>query len=306
MDELTAIDLCCGAGGWACAAQDLPIRFTAVADIADDCLETWRLNHLADHPDCQVLKLDLGTAASRRALLSACGGRADLVVGGIPCEQISKARDLRGPPDAATIDTWHELLDNCLAIVDALGSRWWALEDVIAIERHLPLPLFHGHDIPHRRIDASQYGPQKRIRTFLGVFPDPEPVAGPRVLGDVLRGGPFRVLSQWSETAAHDGWNHGRAIVWNPDEPARTIQGFGARLQKTPHIPLADRRDRYRVLEWQEAAAVQGFPGDFVFAGGTTRTWKMVGQAIPIQVGRAILTAICKQARGSAGEPTED
>ena len=47
--RLNAIDLCCGAGGWACAARDLPVRFVAVADLAADCLETWQLNHNAAH-----------------------------------------------------------------------------------------------------------------------------------------------------------------------------------------------------------------------------------------------------------------
>ena len=52
-----------------------------------------------------------------------------------------------------------------------------------------------------------------------------------------------------------------------------------------------------RVLEWQEAAALQGFPPDYIFAASWSRAWKMVAQAIPVQVGRAILQATVAEAR---------
>lgn len=50
---LNAIDLCCGAGGWACAARGLPIRFVAVADLADD-----RIQKMVG----QAIQIDLGRA----------------------------------------------------------------------------------------------------------------------------------------------------------------------------------------------------------------------------------------------------
>lgn len=53
-----------------------------------------------------------------------------------------------------------------------------------------------------------------------------------------------------------------------------------------------DQDGLVRVLEWQEAAALQGYPADYVFAASWSRTWKLVAQSIPIQVRRAILQAI--------------
>jgi site-specific DNA-cytosine methylase len=50
---------------------------------------------------------------------------------------------------------------------------------------------------------------------------------------------------------------------------------------------------RKRQLEWQEAALAQGFPADYLFYGSPTRVAKMIGQAIQIDLGRAILKAIC-------------
>jgi site-specific DNA-cytosine methylase len=59
-------------------------------------------------------------------------------------------------------------------------------------------------------------------------------------------------------------------------------------------IPLG--HGRHRVLHFTEAATAQGFPEDYVFISTADRAWKMVGQAIPISVGRAILESICRRA----------
>src|SRR4051812_23050349 len=58
---IRAVDLCCGAGGWACAARGLPIEWVAVADRSSDCLSTWRLNHGEEHAGCAILRIDLAT-----------------------------------------------------------------------------------------------------------------------------------------------------------------------------------------------------------------------------------------------------
>ena len=73
-------------------------------------------------------------------------------------------------------------------------------------------------------------------------------------------------------------------------EVARTvIVGHGDRM------PPVDQDGLIRVLEWQEVALLQGFPLDYVFAASWSRTWKLVAQAIPICVGRAILQSIVSQ-----------
>jgi len=301
---LRAVDVCCGAGGWATAARGLPIEWVAVADIAPDCLETWQVNHAENNPDCRTVLCDLSTALGIRAVIDAAGGSADLVVGGIPCEQVSVLRPRRAP--TAMVDSWHELLDGCLQIVKRLAPTWWVLEDVIQIERHLPLPLFHGNTIPFRRIQASRYSAQNRLRTFLGEYPEPlPPEVGPRVLGDVLRPGPHLMISgadryegAWAlEGGLRLGNEKIRLLRENKPSPTITtsvgIRGGRSKREFT----VVDDRGRRRMLSWQEAASLQGFPNDYLFVGGYTRAQQMIGRAIPIAVGRAILGAICEEAR---------
>lgn len=299
---LRAIDLCCGAGGWACAARGLPIEFVAVVDLAADALEAWRQNHQPFHPHCRLVNQDLrGRPGSRGEEL----GRIDLIVAGIPCEELSPARGGKRPTDEQ-LTQLHELTDSICEIVRLVKPRWWAIEDVIQIEKHLPAPIECGWTIPHRRIDAAKFGPQRRLRTFLGVFPDPIPdPAAPRTVRECLLPGPYQgIASIDTFEIMPPGRNQGRVgdggvRVLDLDKPFWTVLGGldrGSRQQRQwmVRIPESGSPGRLRRLDWRELARAQGFPDDFVFPAGIIRTQKMIGQAISIHVGRAILTAICK------------
>jgi site-specific DNA-cytosine methylase len=294
---LNAIDLGCGAGGWAVAARGLPIRFVAVADIADPSLETWALNHFENHPDCGVLHADLSTPEGRGLLYSTIADRKiDLILGGIPCEQVSPARNNISLPHDS-IPKLHCLIDGFFEIVARYSPTWWSIEDVLQIERHLPGPLFFGRPIPILRIQASRFGPQRRRRTFIGNFPRnlvPEP--GPRVLREALRPGPYRTIRavHSKRRSKHSSYARDTIRVWDPGESAYTITSLRGRHSKAAMVdtPIAPR-----VLEWQEAAVLQGFPLDFVFVGSIGTASKMIAQAISIHVGRAILQAICREAK---------
>lgn len=300
--SLSAIDLCCGAGGWAAAGRGLPIRWIAVADWAEDCLETWRVNHQRFHLDCALCRVDLATAEGREKLVMAIGAhRIDLVVGGIPCEELSTARGNVALRDGE-LDRLHALIDGVLGLVRRLRPRWWAIEDVVQIERHLPPPIDLGHDVPRRRIEAGFYGPQRRLRTFLGRFPDPAAFAdpdAPRSVRECLMDGPHMTIPHYERYERTD-WGRGAGRVGNdkirvldPDSPSWTVMGAisrGSRQRRNFCIEMED--GRLRRLDWHEAARLQGFPTDYLFAAGLGRTEKMIGQAISIFVGGAILRAI--------------
>lgn len=301
---ITAVDLCCGAGGWAVAARGLPIRFVAVADREPDALETWRVNHAGQHPKCKMIECDLSTPEGRAEVLAAAP-RADLTLGGIPCEEVSLARGST-PLKPGEMDTWLALIDNCFGIVRDTGSRYWCFEDVIQIETYLPAPLLTGHPFRCRRIEAKDYGPQDRLRTFIGDFPEPaRPEPGPRTLADVLRRGPYQTEPDAesytvNEQGGRDSMFLGSHSIrlLNPAMASPTIIGStnrGSRQRRAFMLRMPD--GRLRNLSWQEAAALQGFPDDYVFAAQLCRTIKMIGQAIPIPVGRAILQGIVAEAQ---------
>lgn len=302
-----AVDLCCGAGGWACAGRGLPIEWLAVADRDPYALETWRINHAPDHPGCRIIQCDLSTEEGVNQVLSAClGAKVDVVVGGIPCEQVSCARG-KSKESEDGMASWHALIDACISIVKYKGPEFWAFEDVIQVEKHLPLPLAVGIDWDIRRFEARDYGPQDRLRTFFGAFPDPIPdPAEARTLASCLLPGPhmtelgherFERVRGPGRNAARVGNDKMRII--DPGKPSPTVMGHlsnGSRQRRS--FTIEDDRGRVRRLCWREAALLQGFPTDYLFVGGLNKTEKLVGQAIPIQIGRSIFRAMTGEGGG--------
>jgi len=290
---IKAIDLCCGAGGWAVAARGLPIRITHAFDRWSEAAKTYQINH----PATQVALGDLRDPMHLENLIRSLRGQVDLVLGGIPCEWVSIYRNGWNPRTKVgekERGEQRELLDNCLAIVRALAPRWWCLEDVVGLEKELPLP------IPRRVIDAADYSPQNRRRLYVGDFPPPAPGRSGETSGARLRPGPYRVgPRQWSRVVTSSCQYDGKSTAGLcPDRKSPTVCDFGSRRDAelavvNPRLPGGKRQ-----VEWQEAARLQGFPEDYLFFGAPTAVWKMIAQAIQIDTGRAILEAICREASG--------
>ena len=201
---LRAIDVCAGAGGWAVAARGLPIEITAAFDREEDCLETYKLNHPGvECVQCDVIEHDF----------SGYAGKVDLVLGGIPCEDISAAR--RNVPLADDKRMSFEyLLDKCLAIPGLIGAQWWCYEDVVDVLRYAP--LFTSHFI----LDSQEFSPQRRKRAYLGNVPKPAGRANTELLRDCLRPGPYRKSLQIRERSPRRAHVYGSDCFypWMPDE----------------------------------------------------------------------------------------
>jgi len=279
--KLTAIDLCCGAGGWIEAARGLPIRFVLAADWDHDCCLTVKYNH----PEVPVVRTDVLNIDYHRL-----AGKVDLVLGAIPCEEISAARASR-PADPATLAQWRNLLDGMIEAVSTVGPRYWAVENVVQMRRHLP-PL-----VPQIVLDSAEWSGQKRRRLFLGNFPVP-PHGEKKMLADYLEQGPYfltaDVLRSRVRTSRHQWYSRGLKRVLRPSDPAPTITDFSSRHSRGFVVPHSDgRRERY--LTFAEGARLQGFPPDYVFVAPLSRASKQVGQAVQIDLARAILTRIVEE-----------
>lgn len=290
MKPLAAIDLCCGGGGWACAARGLPIQVLLAVDHWAPACKTYALNH----PGTRVLYGDLREPAVAREIRAHRG--VDLVVGGIPCEWLSvyraftKAGQVRAPERAAQRAT----LDSVLALCAALAPRYWCLEDVIQILPELP-PL-----TPYQIIDAQHYSGQRRRRAYVGSFPSPRPERNPKTLAAYLRPGPFRIGARTASRDPATGRTFTAETFYaaHADRKCPTVCAGGSRHDAEIALVCAVRGGK-RQLEWQELAAAQGFPADYVFHGSPTDVAKMIGRAIQIDTGRAILGAIVDAARHS-------
>jgi site-specific DNA-cytosine methylase len=278
--ELIGIDVCAGAGGWSIAARGLPIRIVEAFDVAPDCLETYAYNH----PETKTTCIDAKEINWKKFK------GVDIVLGGIPCEEVSPARrGLFRKPKPGTIERWHALLDSVFSGIALIEPPYWCIENVIQMRRHLA-PL-----TPYWLVNASSFCGQSRKRMFAGRFPVPKCQCDSTVLRDYLRPGPFVLPShvvgmEFRPQGKHLGFEDRIGRVLNPEMKSPTVIKYTKRLQDVA-LELPDGRKR--VMQFVEAAALQGFPDDYVFVSTPDRAWKMVAQAIPIPVGRAILQSIC-------------
>jgi len=290
--RLRAIDLLCGAGGWGCAARGLPVEITLAVDRWDAACRTHRLNH----PNTAIIKGDVREAKTRRQILRQAVG-VEVILGAIPCEWLSMRRLMKhnavGPEER---DRERATLQAVLAIIKALRPSYWCVEDVTRLKTELP------PDVPWFEIDSKHFSGQRRRRLYVGHFPMPTLRSCPHKMAAYLRPGPHRIGRRAADR------NIAYSQSFSPDKV------FGARPgRKSPCVvSWASRRDAElviedpevaggrRQIEWQEGAALQGFPADYVFYGSPTDVWKMIGQAVQIDTGRAILEGIVADAKCGA------
>jgi len=80
-----------------------------------------------------------------------------------------------------------------------------------------------------------------------------------------------------------------RMIRLDPEQPSLTVTGFI--FNKFVH-PYEDR-----FITAREAARLQGFPDWYMFIGSLTSVQRQIGNAVPVQMARAIGTAILRKER---------
>ena len=99
------------------------------------------------------------------------------------------------------------------------------------------------------------------------------------------------------------------------DEQAYTVQASGRQCQLHPQAPkmekvetnvykfVAGKEHLYRRMTIREVARVQGFPDDFKFIyDNTNDAYKMIGNAVPVNLAFEIATAIRMHLEGNGDQ----
>ncbi len=282
MKRLRAIDVCAGAGGWACAARGLPIAIVAAFDREADALATYKLNHPAvETIACDVTEFDFSPWQG-----------VDLILGGIPCEQLSVARN-NCPASRREMASIKRLVRVFTRLPIDLQARWFCFEDVVQLAPLLPART------PRFTISSASYSAQARTRLMVSNIPAPTPGADQTVMGDYLRPGPHRISPRiFGKRQPSISGKHSTTFQpFDPAQKSKTIVDFSSRHDAEfglPH-PLG-----WRNIDWQEAALLQGFPVDYLFVANPGRCCKMIAQAIQVDTGRAILWSLLQTIAANA------
>ncbi|WP_246023011.1 DNA cytosine methyltransferase [Halosimplex halophilum] len=183
----TAVDVFAGAGGLSCGLEEAGYNVQWAIDIDSDAVATYRLNH-PGIPHENVVCEDVREIELAKRIQEAAG-EPDLLVGGPPCQSLSKAgyRSRRSNDDEYSIldddrtnlytqyvNAVDELrpkaivMENVEGMVNEVGDTDirvidWVLEDLELLSETGP-----GYDVEYRLQDMTELGiPQKRERVLL-------------------------------------------------------------------------------------------------------------------------------------------
>jgi len=317
VDDLTCLEICAGAGGQSLGLEQAGFRHVACVEIDHDACETLRMNR----PGWDVIEEDVHQYSATQ-----WRGRVDMVAGGVPCPPFSIAGKQLGAEDE------RDLFPEALRIVEEVQPEAVMLENV----RGLATARFAsyrqqvvdrlaelGYKTEWQILHASEHGvPQLRPRFILVAlrpaahkfFEWPQPQGTPPTVGETLRA-----------AMGADGWPGADAWAEKANAVAPTLVG-GSRKHGGPDLGptrarqawarlgvdgrgLADKAptsddsvDILPRLTVPMAAAIQGFPSGWAFAGRKTASYRQVGNAFPPPVARAVGEKIRQAVRAARGE----
>jgi DNA (cytosine-5)-methyltransferase 1 len=253
----------------------LPFEVTWANDVDQAACSTYAVN-LHHEINCGDI----------RHVMTAMPTRADVVIGGFPCQDFSQAGKRRG------FEFERGVLYRQMALaIKRTKPKAFVAENVVgllsipgALERILQDFRDLGYNVGHHVLKAQDYGvPQTRERLFfVGVphgtefeFPGPsgcDPVTASEAIGDLAEMPEGAVDSHfWSNAKKSKG--QGNAPI-KADRPSPTIRA-------EHHGNIEFHYSLPRRLSAREAARLQSFPDEFRFPVSTTKAYKQIGNAVP-------------------------
>lgn len=301
MPKLESLEICSGGGGQALGLEQAGFGHRCLVEIDAMACRTLRFNR----PGWRVWEGDLRHFDGRPYK------GIDLLAGGVPCPPFSKAGQQKGSDDE------RDLFPEALRLVEECRPRAVMLENVRGLldavfddyRNKLEKQLRKlGYTTSWRLVNASDFGvSQLRPRViFVGIRKE---LADGFSWPDPCRVPPAPVGALLHDLMAARGWPGADAWRDRADSIAPTLVG-GSKKHGGPDLGPTRARKAWEALGvdgrglWDEppgpdfvgmprlttrmAARIQGFPDDWIFAGGKTAVYRQIGNAFPPPVACAV------------------
>ena len=301
---MKAVDLFCGCGGLSLGFLKAGIEIVGAFDNWDDALEVYRRNF--SHP---VYKVDLGNVDEAVEMIAPL--KPDMIIGGPPCQDFSSAGKRNEDNGRG------DLTVSYANIISKSRPQWFVMENVARILKTQKFVEARdvlkkaGYGLTYTVLDACKCGvPQKRKRFVmigkLGAKDD-------FIMDDLIA----NISDKEMSVADYFGdsleikyyYRHPRSYVrrgiFSVDEPSPTIRGVNRPMPSGYELHAGDPTDSLegvRPLTTKERSMIQTFPPEFIFEGTKTDQEQMIGNAVPVNLGKFIATAILK----NIGESPQD
>lgn len=258
----------------------LPFDIVWANELNEAAVRTYRRN-LGEH----IRQGDIWT------MLDDLPARADVVIGGFPCQDISvngKGAGITGSRSGlyrAMVETVRRLQPRVFVAENVKGllmsHHSEALQTVLSDFRSL------GYDVSYRLYHAAQYGvPQTRERVMIvGTAPGVRPFVAPSALCESKD-----FVS--AKNAIHDlvGMNEDPTFshIWSranrsPEQGDRRLLADrpGYTIRAECHGNIQWHYELPRRISMREAARIQSFPDNFLFDAKLRETERQIGNAVP-------------------------
>ena len=289
------VDLFSGCGGLSLGLIEAGHDVVAALDNWEPAIAVYEKNF--SHP---VIRQDLSDVSGTIDVLKRF--EIDLIAGGPPCQDFSSAGQRNH--DGERADLTYKFAD----IVCAMGPTYFIMENV---ERIRKTRVFH--DIVEQ-FQEAQYGltavvlnardcgaPQARLRLFLIGHKGAQNQFLFGHLQKNLSEKPMSMRDYFGTTLGTEYYyrhprNYNRRGIYGLDEPSATIRGVNRPIPPgyvlNSNDPQGISMSDVRPLTTQERARVQTFPEEFVFLGPKTSREQMIGNAVPVALGKYVGEAL--------------
>ena len=289
------LDLFAGCGGLALGFE--AAGFSTVGfEMNEDACQTYASNlHGVCHHTTLTRESDLGT-------------KADVIIGGPPCQPFSVGglqeglRDKRNgfPAFVSAVERYSPRVFVFENVRGMLYRNKAYLEEVVSDLVSL------GYRVEHSLLNAVSFGaPQRRERLFvighLGKWEWPKPLRSTFTAGDAVGdlasktppGSKFLTASMDKYVAKYEKASKCvRPRDLHLDEPSRTVtcRNLNGATGDMLRVRLADGRRRR--LSVREGARLQSFPDWFAFRGSEGSQFNQIGNAVPPLLAKAIAVQV--------------
>lgn len=302
--KYTVVSLFSGAGGMDMGFDLEGFKTIWANDFDLDSCETHKRWSGADVVYKKIEDVDMGSIP-----------KADVVLGGFPCQGFS----LAGPRKVD--DKRNVLYHYFVEVIKHTRPKIFVAENVKGIltlgdgkiiEAIINDFANKGYSVQFKLLNAADYlVPQDRFRVVMvGVrnglkssFSYPEPANKIVTLADAIKDFSKPKIEDIC-TAPYSSrfMSRNRKRQW--DEVSYTVPAMAKQVPLHPSSPDMVKIDKdtwvfgeggeTRRVSWMEAAAIQTFPKDMYFAGNLTSIYKQIGNAVPVNLARAVATEVKK------------
>ena len=292
--KMKIVDLFCGCGGLSLGFQNAGFEIVSAYDNWDAALKVY--GHNFNHP---VGNIDLSDIEGSVGEISKF--HPEMIIGGPPCQDFSSAgkRNEEGGRGNLTV---------CFAqIINMIKPKWFVMENVARITQTQKLveakEIFKksGYGLSQCVLDASYCGvPQRRQRFFLiGKLHEMDDFMIP-FIQEGLSSQPMTMRDYFGDSLGLEYYyrhprSYARRGIFSIDEPSPTIRGVNRPMPDGYQIHANDpvkSKTGIRPLTTLERSYIQTFPKDFQFVGSKTEVEQMIGNAVPVNLGKYVAEAI--------------